>query len=90
MIPKDCQRHQKLDAGHSKKLLNAVQVRKAMDHVGLVVSRLIRVLFGPIRLQGIKELELQPLSLAERVALSKAVNMAAPPQKGQTDQHGTL
>lgn len=63
------------------------EVRKAMDHIGLTVSRLIRVSFGPIQLEGLRNLQFEPLNLAERTALSQALATAPKPSQRRTREN---
>jgi 23S rRNA pseudouridine2605 synthase len=51
------------------------EVRRLFDAVGVAVSRLIRIRFGPVRLSGLRRGQYRELSRAESRALYAAVGL---------------
>jgi 23S rRNA pseudouridine2605 synthase len=51
------------------------EVRRLLDSVGLPVTRLVRVRFGPIRLGGLPPGALRPLTSEEVHSLSRAAGL---------------
>ncbi len=77
------------------------EVRRAMDHVGLAVNRLIRVAYGPFQLGNLRAgevEELRPRSLRDQLGLAAdevaegragpAVQSRLPETRGKTDARG--
>ncbi len=54
------------------------EIRRIFESLGLAVSRLIRVRYGPIELGDIRRGDSRSLTVAETAALYKAVNLARP------------